>query len=66
MTTVYPEIFLVDDSGKLVGCAHAWAFGIPKNASKASFMFYPVALDNKIYGKPPSFTLPTIESLAGL
>ena len=66
LTTLYREIFLVDDSNKLVGCANVWAFVIPKNASKALFIFHLVALNKKKHGKPPSFTLPTIESLARL
>ena len=39
---------------------------IPKNTSNASFIFHLVALNNKTCGKPPSFTLPTIEALARL
>ena len=58
------ELFVIDDSGKLVGSANAWASVIPKNTSKASFIFHLVALNNKTYGTPSSFTHLMIEALA--
>ena len=41
-----------------------WAFVIPKNASKCSFIFHLVTLNARSIGRPPSFILPTIEGLA--
>ena len=61
-----PEMFIIDYSGKLVGCASAGAFVIPKNKSMASFIFHLVALNNKTCDQPPSFTHPMIEALAKL
>ena len=64
LTEKYPGMFIVDDLGTLVGLANAWAFVIPKNASKCSFIFHLVALNGKRIGRPPRFILPTIEGLA--
>mmetsp|Transcript_112384 Transcript_112384/g.195192 ORF Transcript_112384/g.195192 Transcript_112384/m.195192 type:complete len:527 (+) Transcript_112384:257-1837(+) len=64
LTDMYPEMFFVDTWGTLVGMANAWAFVIPKNVSKCSFIFHLVALNGKSVGRPPPFVLPTIEGLA--
>ena len=58
-----PSVFRASDGGKGPNC---WAFVIPKNAIKASFIFHLVELNAKDPCKPPSFTLPTLEELAYL
>ena len=64
LTKKYPEMFIIDETGTLVGMANAWPFVIPKNTSKCSFIFHLVALNVRSVGRPPSFILPTIEGLA--
>ena len=53
LTKKYVEMFIIDDTGTLVGIANVGAFVIPKNASKCSFIFHLAALNTKSLGRPP-------------
>ena len=64
-TEAYPitdSIFVDNTSGRP---PNGWAFCIPKNALKASFIFHLVWLNKKTREKPPPFYLPTLAAGTG-
>ena len=42
---------------------NAWAFVVPKNHLKCSWIFHLVELNGRMRGRPPSFYLPTMEDM---
>ena len=63
MRSANASLFRVSKSGK---SPNGWAFVVPKNNLKCSWIFHLVQVNGTMRGKPPSFYLPTMEDMGYL
>ena len=63
MRAANASLFQVSRSGR---SPNGWAFVVPKNNLKCSWIFHLVQVNGRMRGKPPSFYLPTMEDMGYL